>query len=412
MAEIALIDKCIDMTVSVLRKSEIIVAVVKSHVAGHDIVETTVPVTVPQAQAVQIILHRSHALFLVQLRKCKVLANRIGTRHPVETNFAPLDLVERTRNRVVLTETLRQVKHPECRRELETVRLRNRPVVLLDHRFVLKVEIIGNCLLLVKIRTEISAERKERNQARVKAQLELLRTGTFVTQNTVRTTVFPATHAIHLVEHRRIVADHVGILVLHIDNRRIAVILNRRNRVIRNRHDTVTRHINATVRMVKVKDVVACKKSTVTRGKEILFHERLAVTATIHVTFDVQGIARRQERKNVPPHIQLMVQFRRIGHNLVDLRLHIIGIAVLVHVAHVVQVENRQVEGLRPGFKFCSGQGLQPVNLFKVFHRAELEHAERTQLIFNHRMVGIRRIRRSRRTALGFIVRIAECRTV
>ena len=91
--------------------------------------------------------------------------------------------------------------------------------------------------------------------------------------------------------------------------------------------------------MVIVKDIIACKKATVTRGKEILFHERFAVATTVHVALDIQGIACREERENVPAHIQLVAQFSRVGDNLVYLRFYKIRITVLVHVANIVQIK-------------------------------------------------------------------------
>ena len=107
-----------------------------------------------------------------------------------------------------------------------------------------------------------------------------------------------------------------------------------------------------------------------------------------------------------------MVEFRRICNDLVYLRFHVIGIAALVHIADVVQVKDRKVESLRPRLKFSLRERLQPIVLRKTFKRSELEHAKGTQLIFDDRMVRIRRISRCRGTAFGFIVRIAECRTI
>ena len=276
--------------------------------------------------------------------------------------------------------------------------MRNGPVIFLYRRFIHKVEIVGNSLLLVKVRTKVRAERQERNQSRVKANLELLRTGTFVTQDTERLTVRLATHAIHLVEGRGIITNFIRIRILHVNGKRVSVFSNLRNRITRNSHHAIARYIHAAISMVIIKDIVACKKTTITRGKEVLLHERFAVATTIHITLDVQRIACGKERENVPAHVQLMAKFRRVSDNLINLRFHEIRIAALVHIADIVQIENRKVKGLRPRFKFSLRQRLQPFKLRQTFERSELEHAERSQLIFKHRVVRISRVRRCCRT--------------
>ena len=107
-----------------------------------------------------------------------------------------------------------------------------------------------------------------------------------------------------------------------------------------------------------------------------------------------------------------MIQFRGIGHYLIDLWIHIVRVTALVHIAHIVQIEKRQVEGLGPWFKFSLCNGLQPFILRKSLKGPKLEHAEGTQLIFNHRMVRIGGVGRGGRSAFGFIIRIAKRRTV
>ena len=104
-----------------------------------------------------------------------------------------------------------------------------------------------------------------------------------------------------------------------------------------------------------------------------------------------------------------MGQIRGVGHDLVDLRFHEVGVTRLVHVAYVVEVEQRQVKGLRPRFKFRLCQCLEEriVGLRELFEGLHLEQAESTQLVFEHRVVRIRGIRSGRRTTFRLPVRIA-----
>ena len=83
-----------------------------------------------------------------------------------------------------------------------------------------------------------------------------------------------------------------------------------------------------------------------------------------------------------------------------------------MHVAHVIEVEQCHVERLRPRFEFRLRESLQEAvfGLGEGFERLELEEAERTQLVLEHRVVRIRGIRCGRRAALGLTVRIARRR--
>ena len=203
MAEVALVYKRIYVAVPVLGEVHIIVSMVKAHITGNNVPETTIAVAVADTEAIQVVFERRHVLFFIELGQREVFTHRVSARRPAEADFTPLDLVERTGNHVFLAEGIRQVQNPEGRREFETVRLRNRPEVFLDAGLVIEAEVIRNRLLLRKVRGERRGERQERNQARVKANLELLATGTFVTQNTVSTAEFTGTDAVHLVERRR-----------------------------------------------------------------------------------------------------------------------------------------------------------------------------------------------------------------
>ena len=163
--------------------------------------------------------------------------------------------------------------------------------------------------------------------------------------------------------------------------------------------------------MVMVKNVAACKKTALGERKEVFLCESFTVTAAKHVTLDIDRIACRQERKNIPAQIQLVVEFCGVSYDLVHLRLHKVRIAGLVHIAHIVKVKERQVESLWPRLKLRLCNILQPGILSKPFERLELKHAKRTQLIFEHRVVRISRVRRSRCATFGLVIRIAKGRT-
>ena len=174
MPKVTLINNRIYMVVSILGKAHIIVSMIKTHIASDNVIEATVTVTVTQAKAIQIILQRSHTLVFIQLRQGKVFAYGVGTCSPVKADFAPLDLIKGACHRIFLTKASGQIQHLQRRRELKAVRLRNGPIIFLQGGFIHKVKIIGYGLLLVKVRTKVSAEGQERNQSRIEANLELL----------------------------------------------------------------------------------------------------------------------------------------------------------------------------------------------------------------------------------------------
>ena len=112
--------------------------------------------------------------------------------------------------------------------------------------------------------------------------------------------------------------------------------------------------------MIVVKDIAASKQATFVEREEVFLHERFTVATAKHVTPNIDGIARRKEGEDIPAHIQLMVEFSGIGHHLVNLRFHKVRITGLVHIAYIVEVEQRQVKRLRPRFKFRLGKVLEP----------------------------------------------------
>ena len=162
------------MLVTILGKTGIITTIGKSHVTRHDIPEATTAMAIAKTQAIEIILERSHTLFFIQLGKRKVFTDGIGTCVPVEFDFTPLQLVKETGNRIFLSKQIGKIHNLKGRSKLETVRLRNRPVILLNIRRILETEVIRNGLLLVKVRRELHIERNERNQLGIKGQPELL----------------------------------------------------------------------------------------------------------------------------------------------------------------------------------------------------------------------------------------------
>ena len=394
------------MPVTVLRKAREIIAIRKSHVAGHDVPKPTATISIAKTQAIEVILERSHALFFVKLGKRKVFTDGVRTCIPVELDFAPLELIEESRNRIVLSEHVSEFHNLESRSKFKTVRLRNRPVILLDIRRIKEIEIVRDRFLLVKVRRELHIERQERNQLRIKINPELLISRAFVTEDAISTAIFTMSNAIDLVERSRVIADFIGIRVLQV-NRHIVL----GNRIRRDNHKTIARDIDLSVGMVVVKDVTASKEATFIKAKEVFLRKAFTVATAKHITSDIHTVVHGKERQDVPTHIQLMIEFCGISHYLIDLRFHKVRIARLVHIAYIVKIKERQVESLRPRFKFRLREVLEPRILGKPFERLKLEHAKRTQLILNQCVVRVSRIRRGRRTAFRLVVRIAQRRT-
>ncbi len=163
--------------------------------------------------------------------------------------------------------------------------------------------------------------------------------------------------------------------------------------------------------MVKVKDITLCEEAAFSRTEEVFLCKAFSISTTIHITFYVDTVVHRQEGKDVPAHVQLVIQFSGIGHHLIHLRIHIIRVAALVHVANIIEVEQSQVQSLGPRFKFRLSQFLCPTILSQTTEGFQLEHAEGTQLIFQDRVIGIRGVGSSSRSAFGFMIGIAKCRS-
>ena len=412
VAEITLINKGVYMMVTILGKVRKVVTMVKSHIASDNVPEPAIAVTVTETQTIQIIFHRGHALFLVQLRQGKVFTNGICRGLPTHADFIPLDLFKGRCHYIVLSEILEEIDYPEGGAKVKAVRLGYSPVILLDIGGVQEVVFVRNSLLLVEVRSKGGVERNKGNQPRVESNLELLGTGPFISQNTVGTAIFSGTHAVHAVECRGVVADFIGFRILHVDCPLSAIFHSSSNRIPRHNHHAILGYIDLTVRMVVIEHVIAGKESAFFCSKEILLHESFAIATALHVTGNVQGVRGIQPRKDIPTHVQFVVQVRRIGHHLVHLGFHKVRVPILVHITHIVEIEQRQVKGLGPGFKFRLRKGLAEgvVKLAKAFERFELEQGEGSQLVLQNSPVRVSRVRAGGGTAFGLRIGITRRR--
>ena len=345
------------------------------------------------------------------MRKRKVFTHGVRRGLPTHAYFIPLDFVEGSNHHILPAEILEEIDNAERWTELKPVRLGNGPVVLLDIVGIQEIILVRNGLLLIKVRRKGCIERNERNKPRVKTYLELLGTCPFIAQNSVGPSILSCSNAIHAVEGRGIVTDFVGFRVLHVDCPFSAIFHSPSNRIPRHNHHAVLGNIDLAVRMVIVEYVITSKKTAFFCGKEILLHKTFPVAPPLHITGDVQRVRRVQPRKDIPAHVQFVIQVRSVGYHLGHLGFHEVRVSILIHITHIIEIKQSHIKSLRPGFKFRCRHSLAKsiVKLGKSFKRFFSEQGKRSQLVLQNSPVGICRVGAGSSPTFGFRVRIA-CR--